>query len=374
MCFAPLPQESLENMKKFQYKCVDESLLYNKFMSPCLNKVVNYFPTWLAPNLITLFSLGCNIIAATISYLDGGFDFSFRLKRSTCFIIGVTQLLYQLLDNLDGKQARRTGNSTPFGMLMDHGCDVFTNILTSFNLSKLLLVGNNNYISFSVFFGLILGFYMMTYEEYKIGELFFPKINGTDEGNLFIFLLGVFLSIVGQGPMCYVINEKYNLTIGQLIGLIVVFGGFSCVFNLYLHTYQRKGLKETLKNILDGIAFYSVLIVPLLFIKFHLDFYMESKWIIICNACSIFARVTIDLQIKILTAGIVTCNIMFVFSNLAFILCLFFTIEDVCLYTLILLFVAQLTELFIFIFQRAKEITDYLKIRIFCINNPATHI
>jgi ethanolaminephosphotransferase len=124
MCIYPLPQETLENMKRFQYKSTDDSCTYNKCMSPCLNKLVNYLPTWLAPNLITLFSLCFNIFAALISFSDGGFDFSFKLKSSTCFIIGIFQLIYQLLDNIDGKQARRTGNSTPFGMLMDHGCDV----------------------------------------------------------------------------------------------------------------------------------------------------------------------------------------------------------------------------------------------------------
>ena len=30
---------------------------------------------------------------------------------------------YQTLDAIDGKQARRTGNSTPLGQLFDHGCD-----------------------------------------------------------------------------------------------------------------------------------------------------------------------------------------------------------------------------------------------------------
>jgi ethanolaminephosphotransferase len=30
---------------------------------------------------------------------------------------------YQTLDNLDGKQARRTGSSSPLGLLFDHGCD-----------------------------------------------------------------------------------------------------------------------------------------------------------------------------------------------------------------------------------------------------------
>ena len=374
MCISPLSYETLENMKRFKYSSTDASLMYNKCMSPCLNKVVNYLPTWLAPNLITLISLCFNIFASVISYLDGGFDFSFRLKRSTCFVIGIFQLIYQLLDNIDGKQARRTGNSTPFGMLMDHGCDVFTNIFTAYNLSKLLLVGNDSYFSYSVFFGLILGFYMMTYEEYKVGEMHFPMINGTDEGNLFIFLLGVILAIIGQDSMAYTVNEKYSITIGKLIGLGVVLGGFSCVFNLYLHTYQKKGFKEMAKNFLDNIPFYSVIIVPLLFIKYHLNFYKDNKWVIISNACLIFARVTIDIQVKILTLDKLTCNIMFVFSNFAFILSLFLQSYEVILYTLILLLVAQATELGIFIFKRAKQITDFLKIRIFCINNLHTQI
>ena len=374
MCISPLPQQTLENMNRFKYKSEDKSILYNKFLSPCLNKLVNFIPRWLAPNLITFFSLCCNIFAAIISYLDGGFDFSFKLKRSTCLITGVFQLLYLILDNIDGKQARRTGNSTPFGMLMDHGCDIFTNIFTSFNLSKLLLVGNDTFFSFSVFFGLILGFYMMTYEEYKLGAMTFPPINGADEGNAFIFLLGVFLSIVGQDPMTYPISFFFSITFGQLIGFVVLLGGFSCVFNLYLHTYKKKGYKEALKNFLDNIPFYAVVIVPTLFIEYNLEFYINHKWIILCNACLIFARITLDIQIKILTLDTLACNFMFVFSNFAFILSLFISIEIVLLYFLILLFIVQTTEISIFIYKRAKQITDFLGIRIFFVKNTSAQI
>ena len=373
MCISPLSQDLLINLKNFKYKSTDESILYQKCMSPCLNKVVNYIPRNIAPNLITFISLCFNIFAAIISYNDGGFDFSYKLKPITCFIIGIFQLIYQLLDNIDGKQARRTGNSTPFGMLMDHGCDVFTNIFTAYNLSKLLLLGNNDYFSFSVFFGLLLGFYIMTYEEYKIGEMHFPPINGTDEGNFFIFLLGVFLSLAGQDYMNYIVSEKYNLTAGKLIGLFVLLGGFSCVFNLYLHTYQKKGVKELFKNFLDGLPFYAVVIVPILYIKFHLDFYLENKWIVLTNACLLFARLTIDIQIKILISDVLTCNVMAIFTNLVFIISLFIKIDIVLIYTLFLLLVAQIVELAIFIYKRAKEITDFLEIRIFCIN-PVMHI
>ena len=374
MCISPLTQENLENMKNFKYKSTDDSLLYNKCMSPCLNKVVNYIPTFIAPNLITLISLCFNILASIISYNDGGFDFSHKLKSSTCFIIGIFQLLYQLLDNVDGKQARRTGNSTPFGMLMDHGCDVFTNIFTSYNLSKLLLVGNNDFFSFSVFFELLLGFYMMTFEEYKLGEMHFPPINGTDEGNFFIFILGILLSIFGQNIMEYIIFDKYNITIGKLMGLGVIIGGLSCIFNLYKHTYQNKGFKDTIKILLENIPFYGVIIIPLLFINYHLEFYKENKYIILSNICLLFARITIDIQIKILTYDILTCNVMFIFTNISLILILFLDMYMLMLYGLIIIFIAQAIELSIFIFKRAKQITDFLEIRIFCVNNQSIQI
>jgi len=84
---------SLSNMNKFKYKSTDESIMYNKCMSPCLNYFLNFLPRCLAPNLITVISLGLNIFASVVSYNEGGFDFSHQLKSFTCHIIGICQLL-----------------------------------------------------------------------------------------------------------------------------------------------------------------------------------------------------------------------------------------------------------------------------------------
>lgn len=43
--------------------------------------------------------------------------------RWACFLCAVGLFVYQSLDAIDGKQARRTGTSTPLGELFDHGCD-----------------------------------------------------------------------------------------------------------------------------------------------------------------------------------------------------------------------------------------------------------
>ena len=368
MCISPLSYETLENMKRFKYSSTDASLMYNKCMSPCLNKVVNYLPTWLAPNLITLISLFFNIFASVISYLDGGFDFSFRLKRSTCFVIGIFQLIYQLLDNIDGKQARRTGNSTPFGMLMDHGCDIFTNIFTAYNMSRLLLVGNEDFFSYSVFFGLLVGFYMMTYEDYKIGEMYFPPINGADEGNFVVFLIGIGCGFFGQDWLNFIIFPKFpSLSLGKIIGGVITLGGLMAWFNLYLHTFKKKGCLENVKNFFDNMSFYCCIFVPIIYIYSKNIFYINSKWILIVNSCLIFARVTLDIQIKIATMDSFKCNFIFIFSNIILISTLFIQNYVFIFYLLGFSSIFQISELLVFIFFRAREITDHLGIRIFII-------
>jgi len=39
------------------------------------------------------------------------------------YLCGIGLFIYQSLDAIDGKQARRTNSSTPLGELFDHGCD-----------------------------------------------------------------------------------------------------------------------------------------------------------------------------------------------------------------------------------------------------------
>ena len=367
----PLNQEKLENMNQFKYKYSNNSLLYNKIYSPCLNKLVNYLPTNLAPNLITFFSLLCNIIAFVIALIDGGFDFSKPLKLSTCYVIGISQLLYQALDNIDGKQARRTGNATPFGMLMDHGCDTFTLLFTSYNMSRLLIVGNEGFFSYSVFFGLILGFFMMTYEDYKIGEMAFPMINGVDEGNFSVFVIGVCCGIFGQDWILYSPFSKFeSLTIGKIFALVIVVGGFSTIFNLYLHTFQKRGCSENVKNFFDSLGFYNSLLIPIFYAYYKENFWLYAKWIVILNASLLFARITIDIQIKIATMDSFKCNFMFIFSNLLLLISLFIKNDIYNFYFLGCTGIFQFSELAVFIYFRANQITDFLGIQVFCVQSP----
>ena len=371
MCIKPLSEEKLSNLNKYKYKSTNQSIIYNHIASPFLNKIVIFLPTKLAPNVITLLGLMCNVFATIISYLDGGFDFSHELKRSTCFIIGTFQLLYYILDGLDGKQARRTGNSTPFGMIMDHGCDVFTTVLTSFNFSKLLLLGNDNFYSFCAFFTLLLGFYMITFEELKVGEMHLPIFSGADEGNIVVVLFGLVLGIIGQSLLKEIIIPFTKISLGKFFGLCMCIASLSTVFSCYVNTYKKKGGKECLKNIWQNANFYCVIFVPLIYIFYFNEFYQKRKDFILLNASCIFARVCVDLQIKICTMDVPSCSILYVFTNLTFLISLFAYFDFIRYWILLILFIAQGVELAFFVFIRAREITKYLGIRIFCVKEKS---
>jgi len=57
------------------------------------------------------------------------------------FLVALAIFFYQTLDAVDGKQARRTGSSSPLGQLFDHGCDAITTMLISLLLMQGLMVG-----------------------------------------------------------------------------------------------------------------------------------------------------------------------------------------------------------------------------------------
>lgn len=57
--------------------------------------------------------------------------------------LGIGIFVYQTLDAIDGKQARRTNSSSPLGELFDHGCDAVTCGLLVLSILLTLDVGSS---------------------------------------------------------------------------------------------------------------------------------------------------------------------------------------------------------------------------------------
>jgi len=115
----------IKQLQKHQYASDNNSIL-DPYFQPWWNHVVTLVPMWVAPNLITITGLAINMIAALLLIYHCP---SAREEVSGWIplALAITMFLYQTLDAIDGKQARRTGSSNALGELFDHGCDSLSN-------------------------------------------------------------------------------------------------------------------------------------------------------------------------------------------------------------------------------------------------------
>uniref|UniRef100_A0A7S1BEY7 CDP-alcohol phosphatidyltransferase n=1 Tax=Corethron hystrix TaxID=216773 RepID=A0A7S1BEY7_9STRA len=91
-------------------------------LNPFWTGLTGYLPLWLAPNAVTTLG-GCHCLASFVTLwryrsLEGE-DF----PSWVLLFCGYCTFAYYTLDCMDGKQARRTGSSSPLGQLFDHGFD-----------------------------------------------------------------------------------------------------------------------------------------------------------------------------------------------------------------------------------------------------------
>lgn len=103
----------------------------------------------------------------------------------------------RLLDEMDGKQARKTGNSSPVGLLFDHGCDSFTTAILALMTSKMMQLGNGPIILWSLL-SVTQSFYFSTLEEYYIGGLFLGPFNGVTDGSAALISIFFFTGVFGN--------------------------------------------------------------------------------------------------------------------------------------------------------------------------------
>lgn len=137
-----LSEKQISKLREHKYASEGTTLM-DPYMQVYWKWLVELCPLWVAPNLITIVALIINIVtsvALMILSKNGKeqvrkdlSDFLLERKEELFFFIQcsgwvyfITALglfIYQSLDAIDGKQARRTNTSSPLGELFDHGCD-----------------------------------------------------------------------------------------------------------------------------------------------------------------------------------------------------------------------------------------------------------
>ncbi|XP_014255455.1 cholinephosphotransferase 1 isoform X2 [Cimex lectularius] len=168
----------LKRLSDHKYNCESLSFL-DRFLQPWWNWLVGRIPIWIAPNLITVVGLIVNIVTTLILVCYSP-DAKTEAPRWSFVLCALGLFAYQSLDAIDGKQARRTGTSSPLGELFDHGCDSVSTVFVA--ISACIAVQLGAYPSWMFFqcFCAITLFYCAHWQAYVSGTLRFGRVDVTE--------------------------------------------------------------------------------------------------------------------------------------------------------------------------------------------------
>ncbi|UZJ53887.1 hypothetical protein CBS101457_003207 [Exobasidium rhododendri] len=318
-----IPESRIRNLHTYKYSGADDSLVSKYILGPYWTWLVSLFPTWVAPNTITLSGLalvGLNVITLLLldpglqcpaSKLRPGYDArgpddilatkpllprfgfpknvnmeegseSFCLPPWVFFSWAICLFAYQSLDAIDGKQARRTGMAGPLGELFDHGCDAINTTLECMLCSAALNVGRS-YWSIATLMATLSNFYLTTWEEFHTGTLYLSAFSGPVEGILMICVIYLItalspsgsqfwdrgiLSVTGLEKLPWVVKnlKDWNLPLNDTF---MTFGLFALGANV-LASYgnvskARRARKESSITPLAGLLPLIILLTSLAF-------------------------------------------------------------------------------------------------------------
>jgi len=231
-----LSAEGLDNLKHYRYSGTDKSLLANLFLKRHWDWcTTTFFPTWMAPNLITMCGLVCIVVnMLTLLYYCPN-TVGCAAPSWVYFLAAAGIYAYQIFDNVDGRQARRTGTSSPLGELFDHGCDsLFVPVAGVLMFNCMYL---EQWTAWAGFWATAIPFFMAHWEEYHTGELILGVLANPTEGQL--LMCGLLLTSAIHGPSFWGVHTWKtalgiegiavlpDLTMNMVLLSTLFFGGFT---------------------------------------------------------------------------------------------------------------------------------------------------
>lgn len=258
-----LNDDGLKGVKAYKYSGRDDSLLYNHVLSPMAGWLVDKFmPSWVAPNVITV----CGMTFILMSHLQywyysKGEEVGSYAPSWVHYLAAFNIVLYSTFDNMDGKQARKTGSSSTYGMLVDHGVDCIMAMLLGLNVVAAVRMDQTEAF-YTMIFVTIIPAYAAVWETYQLKGMFLPIINGPNEGLLSVCLTFIWTGFVGSD--WWQVEQLWGYTRAQLlVRYCFFFGVFAALSNTYkvLTHKSDEGIWPRIQRIIPELIIIGCLIV-----------------------------------------------------------------------------------------------------------------
>ncbi|KAK7490768.1 hypothetical protein BaRGS_00017997 [Batillaria attramentaria] len=191
-----LSDSQLKRLSEHKYSAGGTSLL-EPFLQPYWRWLVEQTPLWVAPNLLTIAGLIINIVS-TLFLIYYSPDAKSEIPWWPLVMAGVGLFMYQSLDAIDGKQARRTNSSSPLGELFDHGCDSVSLTFVTLGVTTALSLGQDTNLLLFENLAAAFIFYCAHWQTYVSGTLKFGKLDVT-EGQTAVIGVYFITALLGVG-------------------------------------------------------------------------------------------------------------------------------------------------------------------------------
>jgi phosphatidylglycerophosphate synthase len=189
-CFS---EQEIAVARAYRYNGLDDSICVKLFYRRFWDFMIDFVPRWIAPNVLTFTGFLLEVTTFVLSFV-----YSEAMTRALpswlCLLNAVFLFCYQTLDNLDGRQARRTGSSSALGQFFDHGCDAITGISELIKLGATFHFGRTTRAFYLVFL-IGFGFVITSWQEYVTDFFYLSKVNAPDEGLGAIVIVYVLMAV-----------------------------------------------------------------------------------------------------------------------------------------------------------------------------------
>lgn len=211
-----------------------------------------------------MFNIISNIVIGYYSGLDG----KGSIPTWAIVLAAFLYPMYHIFDILDGKHARKTNQSSPLGLLVDHGCDALTTFLFTMGLGSILRL-QGPFMYTVIWLMAAHTFYLCTWEEYQTDRLDFPCFHGVSEGTFLAMITMLFTAIIGQD--FWLTDIKI---LGNIYPLNVV---YVCSVTLFSLIFSLISLKKVIKNenttsilkALSNLSIYIYMLLSLVIVIFY---------------------------------------------------------------------------------------------------------
>ncbi|XP_061124450.1 cholinephosphotransferase 1-like [Syngnathus typhle] len=363
LCSAPLSSAQLKQLEVYRYSPSGRSLLE----PPCQiywNWLVRQIPMWVAPNALSMAGLLVNIASTLL--LVFFCPTATEEAPAWAFVLSALGLfVYQSLDAIDGKQARRTNVESALDEHFDHGCDAVSTVFVA--VGTCISCGIGRYPHWTFFCGFIgmFMFFCAHWQTYVSGTVRFGLVDVTEVqfAIIVMYLMSAFGGVsLWQTTLPLIGLQLYVFPVMGIIG-----GGlYSCHnnFHVILNGGAGKGLTPGLHiGLILTLAFIIFKKSPSQLFEHHPCFYLLA-----------FGMVIAKLSNKLVVAHITKSELhlpdtAFVGPGLLFLNQLFdsFVDEYVVLWIATVLSLADLTRYFTGV---CRQIAGHLGMRVFSITPP----